>query len=220
MNTIKNSLIKDVLPLTNIPRPAWPVKETLISMAKTNGFSSIVPEWNLNPPTTDVLLGQEIEIEGIVQVKFPLACWNTHTDGSLRNGIEFVSSALLPEELMYGLKYLQYCVEKSSKLAHFSWRCSIHLHIGVRTLTERQFVKMLLLYLMFEKSFFRYANTERRNSIFCVPLLEVPEVLMNIIKVWKGLGRQSELRSAIDFDLLNSGWHKYAALGIYRLNTF
>lgn len=174
------------------------------------------------------LFGLEVEIERVqgamegwssfVTEVFP---WSLHGDGSLRNhGCEFISRAASYEDMRRMIPSLFLLIKKYSPNADFSWRTSIHVHMNVRDLTATQLMDMIILYLIFENSLFQYASASRKQSIFCVPLLESKGVLRKILSLWDAAHKNKgpSFRSSI-IDL-QTVWEKYGSLGIFQLRNY
>lgn len=197
----------------------------IISYAKKNygdvllqtpkGFDLAVPK------TTDPLMGMEIEVENLPGFLYDhhLTHWWVKPDGSLRNhGMEFVSGALTTLQMFDAVIMLMNYMVRYAPKHEFSWRTSIHVHCNIRDMEDREFLRFLVLYLMFENSLFQYAGVSRRNSVFCVPLLESDTLIMQIVREWNKHRGKKTIKLA--FNGLVEGWDKYAALGIFRLSSF
>lgn len=162
-----------------------------------------------------IFLGVEIEVEDVQQIPsqqgstIEIPGFFVHQDGSLRNGLEFVTSPLPVSQLVLALVNLDHWMKKS--LIHtpsFSWRTSNHVHLNVRDMSLGDLGKLILLYSIFELQMFKYAGESRLNSVFCVPLTKT-NLHTNIHHV---LSQAEVLMFSRD-----GGWDKYCALGIFRL---
>ena len=165
--------------------------------------------------------GIEVEMEDckyILSMPYPEYAWRIESDGSLRNsGAEFVSSPMQLPDAVNALSWLysSYDVLTNGRRPNFTWRTSTHIHMSTRHMSEEEFMKFLLLYLIFEKSLFRYCNETRRDGNFAVPLLESEEFLIQFFHNLKRIDRAKP--GNIDFKNLLTHWDKYSALGAFRL---
>lgn len=163
---------------------------------------------------TGALVGMEIEVEDVRHQRFVnngelIPGWFTHTDGSLRAGIEYVSYPFSYPDLILALVSLEKWFETSLvKKPTFSWRTSVHCHLNAHDLTWGEVAKLAIIYSIFEEQLFQFASPERRNSIFCVPLTQT--------HIYDNIARLLHLDSFACLGV-NWGWDKYAALGTYRL---
>jgi len=139
------------------------------------------------------LLGIEIELEGVNKGYIPNT-WKIAEDGSLKDkGAEFISIpiplGILEVELqrlISGIK--EYKITK---------RCSVHVHLNVQDLTEEELYKLIILYIIFEKSLFKISG-EREDNNFCIPLYSFPNIVSRYI--YKEAGGKK--------------WYKYSALNL------
>jgi len=128
---------------------------------------SLLSEYNPKQKRTMLRYGVGIEVEAERAKAFNSHYWEITADNSLRdNGIEFRTFygyriAHLPAALLE----LQAQAGKFS----FSERTSVHVHIDVRNTQIEEVGQMFLLYLLFEKSLFRFAGAHREHNVFCVP---------------------------------------------------
>ncbi len=113
-------------------------------------------------------LGIEVEVENIRRWDNDCPYWSITDDGSLRNnGREFISLPIRAWRVEQALTQLQ---KELNPDVDFSERTSVHIHMNVRTLTLAQLEAMILTYLVFERTLFRYVGHKRDESIFCVPI--------------------------------------------------
>ena len=176
--------------------------ETLMIKAQKAGIQYIGPTNPISPKTD---FGIEIEIEQASHILVPATYWMARSDGSLRdNGVEFVSH-IIPAA------WLKACLMAIFPLfqtkGEFSERTSIHIHINMRSKTVDQILGFILTYLIFERELFACAANARRNSHYCVPLLETNQ-LNDIFKHWKA-----------DWKVVGA-WTKYSAVNLAHLKDF
>lgn len=134
-------------------------------------------------------IGVEVEMENVNLNYPPPPTFNGKVDGSLKNnGIEFITIPIQFKFLEVELARLFKCFVNYT----FSSRCSIHIHMNARDFTVEELKTFLLLYMIFERSLYRFSG-DRWNNIFCVPLgfftLPVTEVIIysstdQIIQKW------------------------------------
>lgn len=125
-------------------------------------------------------IGVEVELENItLKNKHTGGTWKTTPDGSLRNnGLEFVTIPIKFKYLEVELKRLFGSIKHSD----ISKRCSIHIHLNVRDFTVAELKTFMLLYLMFEKSLYKFSGN-REDNIFCVPLLYCPTLVADAFTI-------------------------------------
>lgn len=112
-------------------------------------------------------VGVEIEVENSQPTN--IEGWLVEADGSLRNnGREFKTK--------YGLRVyelLPLLIDLSGVFSRnkfqFSERCSVHIHLDVRTLRIADLNSLVVLYTLVEQSLFKLASPARYNNIFCIP---------------------------------------------------
>lgn len=116
----------------------------------------------------NLLFGVEVEVEFMdVIPEIDLSGWSVKSDGSLRNGVEFVSSKpyTLKSILSYTKKLYEGLSDKSPVL---SKRTSTHIHMDVRDFNPYSFASLLLLYHFYENSFLQLVSEDRRNNKYCI----------------------------------------------------
>ena len=186
---------------------------------KSNRFNKALQEI---PPIVSFenssLFGIEVEIENVSYKREDDAVpvgWSKKGDGSLRNGVEYISwpaNAAESRALIASL-YL-FFIEQLKKTPEFSWRTSIHVHLNVRPLTTQQLGNLSLLYCIFEFLLFRFAAPERMDNIFCVPVTD--STLGSKLNTFLN----SPILKVLPADsliYLFDGWDKYSALNFSRL---
>lgn len=122
---------------------------------------------------SDHLVGIEVEVENVLEFKssWPKnTVWNMIEDGSLRNaGKEFVSKPIKASEAPKALNQLLNIV-LSKECCHFSPRTSVHVHLNVQDMEVHQVIDLVLVYMIFERLFYKFAGRGRAQNIFCVPI--------------------------------------------------
>jgi hypothetical protein len=152
------------------------------------------------------VIGLEIEAEHVSKTVFqhlPLGYLNVTKDGSIKdNGQEFLTPPSSAEAAARLLAYLYTMFELAPTAPKFTWRCSTHVHLNMRSLKIKHLLYFTILYSLFENEFFGFLEPSRRQSHFTVPLLDTTYYL-NISKAlfWQ----QVPYEMAVN-------WYKYSAL--------
>jgi len=183
-----------------IQKPIHPYIEALNKFPDYNLFSSYV--------------GIEVEVEAIKnEVNQTPAIWVSKEDGSLRNnGIEYVSYPTPSKKCPAIFSHLQEKL-KENNTPSFSVRTSTHIHIDVTDMTIPQIQSFLLLYLCFEDVLFSIAGEERRENIFCVPLVDT-----QYVERVSGIFTHS--LSNYNFNKLLLSWDKYTGINLKPISSF
>ena len=148
------------------------------------------------------LVGIEVEVENLPTWYAGDPIWHVTVDGSLRNhGKEYISRPIRSTQIEFALRTLFKNLEQHNY--KFSPRCSVHVHMNARTLQPKHLRALLLLYLTFERSIFRFIGNNRDRNIHCVPLLDC-FLTNNIFDI-------------VDGQLPPSVWMKYTALNLVPL---
>jgi len=156
----------------------------------------------------NTLIGIELEVENVLMIdpNIPLIFWQITEDGSLRNrGREFKT---YPTPLGYIEPALRLLLDGINKDVDFSKRTSIHVHMDMRHMTLSQLMGALFTYAVVENVLFKFAENERRQSIFCVPITET--------LIFTNLHKKPE---HLFIDISNY-WQKYTALNLLPIKTF
>lgn len=134
--------------------------------------------------------------------------WQTHNDGSLRGGVEYVSPGpQTMEDSLLGLERISNIIAASQT----SIRTSFHVHVDCRPWPIEQLGNVLRCYMTFEHVF--YANSGgRAGSQFCVPVIgsSIERVFRDFVRTL-----QPGYISAVSFDTL-----KYSGLNVGHLSGF
>lgn len=161
------------------------------------------------PPVkdNDTYVGIEVEMENVVGIGGGLTdvLWMWKGDGSLRNnGMEAISWPVKGDWIRYALKVLWDKIKKVS----FSARTSIHIHIDVRQLTQKQLTAVILVYLSVESLLYKFVGKDRHENIYCVPLYTTTLVNSLVDLINKSISRY-------DFS-----HNRYAGLNLDSLRKF
>ncbi len=115
------------------------------------------------------LIGMEIEVEDANLVGALNKVWGTTADGSLRNnGCEFISKPIPASVAPKALAHLFDVALKQD--CSYSQRTSVHVHLNMQDFTSTQTIDLLLVYIIFEKLFYKFTGRGRIKNIYCVPI--------------------------------------------------
>jgi len=127
----------------------------------------IVPKNNM---ISDSYVGIEVEVESLRDFQGDFVYWQDKEDGSLRdNGREFVTHPIPASHVPLALTELKCFLDVVNPKHSFSTRTSVHVHLNVRDLSFKQLHVLSIVYMLFEKAFYKFAGRDRNKNIFCVP---------------------------------------------------
>jgi hypothetical protein len=168
--------------------------------------------------------GIEMEFEGmeITQSDVPrrldggyLPHWMVVRDGSLRNGVEFISDPLVPHVVERELAGL-YALSDSYELRS-SARSGMHIHCNMAGRSVQGLAQVLAAYTLAEPALFSMAGETREQNIYCVPWFHDPDVYSHV---------EDLVRVMATFDRGSAHYHdvwgyfcKYSALNLLPLKT-
>lgn len=157
-------------------------------------------------------VGIEVEVEGVLQhyeENGSPRSWTAHGDGSLRDGIEFVTSNPTPMSgLNAKLRSLSSWFEGSEP--QFSHRTSTHIHVNVSDLTADQLTSFLYMATVMEPLLMRYCSDYRNQNTYCMPTYKTTNLTgerRNLIRFLRDPSHNTRPRRAA----------KYAAISVFRL---
>ena len=163
---------------------------------------SLSPSPYLTAKDSDTFFGAEFEIEDILDNNHAGDFIGLTNDGSLRNnGVEYITSPLNLSDMVKMFDRLHETIEYGPNA--FTDRTSIHVHVNCCNLYPQEVRNIVMLYALFEESFFNMVSPSRRNNIHCVALSET--FLPSIYRHTCGM--------------LVSKWHKYTALNLKPIST-
>jgi hypothetical protein len=167
------------------------------------------PDYNRPHPHTSV--GIEIEVERIGGVRLgpDFKRWTTTTEGSLINGVEFVSDPVWGTAIADALDEIDAYFKEA--LPYVSFRCSVHIHVNVLDMPTDRLLDLLRLGIIYEPAFFRL-HDGRRDNIFCVPVASSYKIQQGYATAFR------YLRTGRNFDS-NVVPSKYAATNINNLTS-
>lgn len=172
-------------------------------------FPELMPKVPYIMASPKTFLGLEVEIENVMRVGPNVlnSLWAVKADHSLRNnGNEFVTPGVISASVAESA--LKLLFQELNPDIDFSKRTSIHVHLDARQFSVDQLMSFLFTYIVIENLLFKFVGNNRRNNIFCVPIVETN--LMERI-----MGKPVEFVTGI-----GSYWHKYSALNLLPITTF
>lgn len=162
------------------------------------------------------MLGIECETEGSRLEHLNNNVWRTEMDGSLRDGLEYVSFPLKPEQVKGAIVSLHKHIKDQGGKVRYSFRCSTHVHINVLDMSENEVMTMMFLYMMYENVFMNFVAPERVGNRFCLRFQDAQALTNELCRFF--MTAPGGLRGAI------IGLHqenlKYAALNLYTLRKY
>lgn len=165
-----------------------------------------------NPLHRGFHVGIELEYEGVDLFRMfeetyvgECSYWSLDSDGSLRDGVELISSPLSMPAWMSAREELDGILERYD--TDTSHRCSTHVHLNVSDLSKDQFESLLYLCLCLEPLLMEYCSPFRHNSNFCMPTYNS----VNLIDQYR------RTVSLVDTGSYNFDFPKYSAMSLYRL---
>lgn len=120
------------------------------------------------------LFGVEIELENpprwteIQWAKLAQSYSSTH-DGSLHNGVEYVSSIIHNKTLDRFLGNTKFLLSRKHTASN---RCSTHVHINARDLTLPQIRNWITVYAVVEDALFSYCDESRKGNNYCYSITQ------------------------------------------------
>ena len=172
--------------------PLPQISEKLSNVAAFKTASKIFPP----TITSKRFCGIEIELENCSNTKVPLEelekasnelkqrtgfdyttikalAWKTEIDGSLRNeGLEFISRVGMTfNQASVMVHVLNEWLKIAFPKAEANPRTGLHVHVDVRDFRLLDLQRLLMVYLVFEQTLFKFSGA-RQNNLFCVPLAD------------------------------------------------
>ena len=172
-------------------------------------------------------IGVEVEVENIPESIDVPVFWRTHGDGSLRNGIEFVTDGgLVGKDLTDGVRILcKYLTDK--KFSEGIPRAGIHIHMDVTDMNDRHDKELLFLisaYILAEDIFFKFAGEWRARTGYCEPLYFARgdfASLRSLLCNWDKMTEENLKQLLIGADSGDGRYlSKYQAVNLLPMTTF
>lgn len=162
-------------------------------------------------------VGIEIEAEGEHMKAVDTKYWLTCDDGSLRGRYpdqraEFVLVNPIPISVVKAAVTELTKLQEAAKI-NFSFRTSVHVHVNVMELTEKQVLNMVYTYMLLEEPLMNFCGKERKGNRFCLRLQDAEGLLDTVLefskKGWKYLPPENQIRyAAVNLGAL----HKYGSV--------
>jgi len=144
-------------------------------------------------------LGFELEVEDVEYAPSDVPGVLRTTDGSLRNGVEFVTSPLPDTE--FATMLYEYLTNKIR--GTYSERCGFHFHMDFTNISKEGRMKFLYRYLKLERTLFReFPQLFRSHNNFC-PLLMDSSNELSTLRSYNQSGEVSNLDSFSKYSALN-----------------
>jgi hypothetical protein len=143
--------------------------------------------------------------------------WGYHEDGSLRNGIEFVSRPLSTDQVPQAIERLWPGVVP--RHAAPSGRTGVHIHASCLGLNTDHVLKIARYYALLEPVMFSIAGASREENIFCIPWYRGDDEAKRVYGVLSNEQAASKHRTAM-FVHRRPPTCKYSALNITPLVNF
>lgn len=170
----------------------------------------VAPDPSRPHPRTSV--GIEVEVEGIQgRDSWPFRWWTVKHDGSLSNGLEFVTEPVWGTAITEALNEMSELFKEEPP--YLSFRTSVHVHVNVLDMEPSELEHFIKLYLFYEPALFRLHNDwNRYENIFCVPAKKSVRIQDAYAKLIRDVGRGSCRPNYVS--------SKYAALNPNSVSNF
>lgn len=152
--------------------------------------------------------GVEIEVEG-EHLPEQVFGWEVHREGSLRGEAkEYVTKGPKSfEDLEDSLLILNQIVDAFGAVVHDSHRASVHIHVNVQEMTNRQIIGAVLAFAMVEPVFMRLCGDIRDGNLFCLPSYDcgdLPNWMNDVGAIFLAGGHWGMLRKRGKYSALNT----------------
>ena len=166
---------------------------------------------DIKRPHPHTSVGIEVEVENVFRFQnIEWKRWSTVTEGSILDGIEFVSEPVWGTAITDALDELGDYLETQEP--NISFRTSVHIHMNVLDISKEQLSNLIELYLAYEPTLFRlHQEYDRANCVFCIPAY-------NSHVITKGYG---QLLKDLKHDQVRGAYIpcKYSAMNINCLSS-
>lgn len=171
-------------------------------------------------------VGVELELENIcvanhphqTNTPLPNKYWNAVTDGSLRHGTEFVfKGALFGANITGALDEMTNFLtlfKRSGEPVEITERCSVHVHLDVRDMSDAELTNLILIYLLFERVIFGHISPSRLKNTYCRPLSD-SSFKHTLIQLRNEEGNMHRVA-----DIVRDQCDKYSALNVLPILRF
>ena len=129
--------------------------------------TKIAVQFGLRSPKGDV--GIEIETEGQnLPAGKVTGTFTGKEDGSLRNGMEYVSSPIMAKSVTKDVDYLAETLRVTGAIINPTYRSSTHIHVNYCDHTWKHVLGTTIIWALVEPIVFRMMPPGRDGSLFCV----------------------------------------------------
>ncbi len=150
-------------------------------------------------------VGIEIEVEftnDVDEISFgKLPNWTVTSDGSLRNGMEFISRPLhmseVPAEVSSAMSYIK---KRGPRPSH---RTSVHVHYNAAKMTLHDLQKIVGVYYMLETMLIKAYAPDRLGNKFCLRGLDAADHIDRISNLFKGGWQLFDFSREVRYAALN-----------------
>lgn len=154
-------------------------------------------------------VGIELEVEG-VHLPSPVPHWSSKQEGSLQNGIEYITKPIKFDIIETYVNNLRNFITESGGTVTPSYRCSTHIHVNFLPHKVADLFGMMVLFTTFEPLLLTLCGHQRNGNLFCMSSYDTGEIVPSFGK----------LCQCFEF-LSRNGWDfqrgKYASLNTERL---
>lgn len=128
--------------------------------------------------------GIEVEVEG-TNLPEPRKTnyWSMVGEGSLRDGVEYITAGPLDAENRTKALNLLYknLYQKGVTVNEDQSRCSIHVHVSVNNLTPMQIHTALCVSILLDSLLMKYCGPDRESNLFCQPIVYTQGTINSLI---------------------------------------
>jgi hypothetical protein len=150
--------------------------------------TKVFEKFNTRVPKGD--FGIEIETEGAGLPEGKITAeFVGKADGSLRNGMEYVSNPLAGKEVHLAVENLRWALDKKGARVNPSYRSSTHIHVNYADRTFKDVLGTLVVWSLVEPVAFRLLPPGRDGSLFCVPSYDTGELSSFVDRFCTDVGR-------------------------------
>ena len=169
---------------------------------------------DVKPVTGDV--GIEIEVEALGRLpNVNTTWWATKTEGSLRNGLEYVTKGALPVDglMLKRIQGLTTTIDTPEiKVNKDSFRTSVHTHHNVLDYEPVQLWTAITAYWLLENVLLKHCGPEREGNLFCLRLKDAQAVINKFVI--------DDLRNDDPFRSLNTDHIRYSSANLNAIPKF
>lgn len=200
------------------------------------GMSPDPRKWRKTDKVADnrTMIGMEIELENLPgfgsfwrSEMTKTGLWTITNDGSLRNkGLEFIMQTAsdaqplcagdITRALFRFKKVMRDYIKAGNEAPECSNRTSLHVHMDVRDLKLAELQKLILLYAIFEETFFKWSDPSRIDSNYCRSMFHHRDIMERMAKIL-ALKDDGSSRTAQKMVEILSDGNKYDAANLLSI---